>query len=33
MDLDGDIDWYNWVESAKGMESSWDAGPSGSGNV
>jgi hypothetical protein len=32
MDLDGDIDWYNWVESAKGMES-WDAGPSGSGNV
>jgi hypothetical protein len=33
MDLDGDIDWYNWVESAKGMESSWDAGPSGSGNI
>jgi len=25
MDLDGgDIDWYNWVESAKGME--WDTG-------
>ncbi|KAE9372011.1 hypothetical protein N431DRAFT_466303 [Stipitochalara longipes BDJ] len=23
MDTDGDIDWYNWVESAKGME--WDA--------
>jgi hypothetical protein len=23
MDIDGDIDWYNWVESAKGME--WDA--------
>lgn len=21
MDLDGDVDWYNWVESAKGMES------------
>ena len=20
MDLDGDIDWYNWVESAKGMD-------------
>jgi hypothetical protein len=20
MDLDGDVDWYNWVESAKGME-------------
>ena len=23
MDLDGDVNWYNWVESAKGME--WDA--------
>ncbi len=32
MDLDGEIDWYNWVESAKGMES-WNAGVSGSGNV
>jgi len=32
MDLDGDIDWYNWVESAKGMES-WDAGASGTGNI
>ena len=29
MDLDGEVDWYNWVESAKGME--WDAGPSGNG--
>jgi hypothetical protein len=27
MDLDSDIDWYNWVESAKGME--WDADPKG----
>ena len=27
MDLDGQMDWYNWVESAKGME--WDAGPNG----
>ena len=27
MDLDGEVDWYNWVESAKGM--TWDAGPSG----
>lgn len=25
MDLDSDIDWYNWVESAKGME--WDTDP------
>jgi hypothetical protein len=32
MDLDGEVDWYNWVESAKGMES-WDAGPSGSGGT
>lgn len=23
MDLDGEVDWYNWVESAKGIE--WDA--------
>ena len=23
MDLDGEVDWYNWVESAKGTE--WDA--------
>jgi hypothetical protein len=30
MDLDGEVDWYNWVESAKGMES-WDTGPSGNG--
>ena len=22
MDMDGEVDWYNWVESAKGME--WD---------
>jgi len=28
MDLEG-MDWYNWVESAKGME--LDAGPSGNG--
>lgn len=27
MDLDSDIDWYNWVESAKGME--WDTDPRG----
>ncbi|KAJ5153139.1 uncharacterized protein N7482_009617 [Penicillium canariense] len=27
MDLDNDIDWYNWVESAKGME--WDRDSSG----
>lgn len=27
MDLDGDINWYNWVESAKGME--LDAAPNG----
>ncbi len=29
MDFDGEVNWYNWVESAKGME--WDAGPSGNG--
>jgi hypothetical protein len=29
MDLDGEVNWYNWVESAKGME--WDAGHSGNG--
>jgi hypothetical protein len=29
MDLDGEVDWYNWVESAKGME--FDTGPSGNG--
>ena len=29
MDFDGEINWYNWVESAKGME--WDAGPNGNG--
>ncbi|KAL9105811.1 MAG: hypothetical protein Q9227_009067 [Pyrenula ochraceoflavens] len=28
MDLDGEVDWYNLIESAKGME--WDIGPSGS---
>ena len=27
MDLGGEVDWYNWVESAKGME--WDTVPSG----
>ena len=31
MDLDGEVDWYNWVESAKGME--WDAGPNGNVRV
>lgn len=31
MDLDGQVDWDNWVESAKGME--WDAGPSGNGRA
>ena len=31
MDLDGEVDWYNWVESAKGME--WDARPSGNGRT
>jgi hypothetical protein len=29
MDLDGEMDWYNWVESAKGME--WNTGPNGNG--
>ena len=29
MDLDDEINWYNWVESAKGMM--WDAGPNGNG--
>lgn len=29
MDLNSEVDWYNWVESAKGME--WDAEPSGKG--
>lgn len=29
MDIDGEIDWYNWVESAKGME--WNAGLGGNG--
>lgn len=31
MDLDAEVDWYNWVESAQGMQ--WDAGPSGSGGA
>lgn len=31
MDLDGEMDWYNWVESAKGME--WDSRPDGSGQA
>ena len=31
MDLDGEVNWYNWVESAKGME--WDARPSGNGRT
>ena len=29
MDLDGEVNWYDWVESAKGM--TWDAGPKGNG--
>jgi hypothetical protein len=31
MDLDGEVNWYDWVESAKGME--WDARPSGNGRT
>jgi hypothetical protein len=31
MDLDSEMDWYNWVESTKGME--MDAGPSGNWRV
>ena len=31
MDLDGKIDWCEWVESARGME--WEARPSGSDRV
>ena len=29
MDLDDEVNWCNWVESAKGMM--WDAGPNGKG--
>ncbi|KAK9427349.1 hypothetical protein V1505DRAFT_388872 [Lipomyces doorenjongii] len=32
MDLEGEVNWYNWVESAKGMEQ-WDAGPGGIGQT
>ena len=31
MDLDGEVNWYNWVEAAKGME--WDVEPSGNGRT
>lgn len=31
MDFDAEVDWYNWVESAQGMQ--WDAGPSDSGGA
>lgn len=31
MELDGEVNWYNWVESAKGMQ--WDAGPRGGGRT
>ncbi|TVY78428.1 Bikaverin cluster transcription factor bik5 [Lachnellula suecica] len=31
MDIDGEMDWYSWMESAKGMEFDASAGPSGSG--
>ena len=31
MDLDGEVDWYDWIESAKGME--WDAEPSADGRA
>ena len=31
MDLDGEVDWYNWVESAKGME--WDTRPTSNGQT
>ena len=31
MDLNGEVDWYNWVESAKGIE--WAAGPIGNGRA
>ena len=27
MDLDGEVNWYDWIESAKGVE--WDAKPGG----
>ena len=29
MDLDGEVNWYNWIESVQGVE--WDAEPSGKG--
>ena len=29
MDLDGEVNWYDWIESAQGME--WDTKPSGNG--
>lgn len=31
MDLDGEVNWYNWVEAAKGTE--WDAEPGGNGRT
>ena len=31
MDLDGGVNWYDWVEIAKGMD--WDAKPSGNGRT
>lgn len=31
MDIDGEVDWYNWIESAKGME--WDGAPNGNGRT
>lgn len=31
MDLDGEVNWYDWVEAAKGME--WDVEPSGNGRT
>lgn len=31
MDLDGEVNWYSWIESAKGME--MDPGPSGNGRT
>jgi len=31
MDLDGEVNWYNWVESADGLDG--DAKPSGNGRT
>lgn len=31
MDLDGEVNWYNWIGSAEGLE--WNAKPSGNGRT